>query len=62
MPSAQGEPENQITSSFTKTTVKKAKTADASQQRREQVTITTGFIPEQIKAMTHEGCSGKGLH
>ncbi|KAF2975499.1 hypothetical protein EK904_012285 [Melospiza melodia maxima] len=52
--SAPGKPENQITSPFTKTTVKKTKTADARQQRREQVTITTGFIPQQIEAM---GCA-----
>lgn len=44
--------QKQITSPFTKTTVKKTKTADARQQRKERVTITTGFIPQQIKAMT----------
>lgn len=35
---------------------------DASQQRREQITVTTGFFSQQIKAMTCDRCSKKGLH
>lgn len=42
-----------------KTTVKKTKAADAAQQRSKS--LTTGFIPQQIRAVTGDGCPKKGF-
>lgn len=43
----------------TKTTVKKTKAADAAQQRSKS--LTTGFIPQQIRAVTGDRCPKKGF-
>lgn len=53
------QPEKQMAPPVTKTTVKKTKAADAAQQRSKS--LTTGFIPQQIRSVTGDGCPKKGF-